>query len=329
MKKRYISTKNWSREKWLKARENTLGGSDAGTLLGYNPYSCKAALWHQKAGLEQKIDKPTLPKIVGRVLEDLVADLWSSYEEDEDPKIAQERTLYNYEAGKKLRECIKTDRIILHKDYDFLAANVDREWIHNKQRRVLECKTISGQASKMYEGGLPPGYYAQTQFYIWIDDFEYAEVPMLIDKDRFIVYRFERDNELIAKLEEEAKDLWARVIGAREALKHGMSREEVIYRFEPNSEDTEAYESFKKQTYKEGTITREGEWTDYQLGLKYKSICKDIKLLGNDKLAISNHFRELMSKEQIAELNFFKGGKITYKATKKGTPVLNISIKEL
>lgn len=50
-----------SREKWLKARKNTIGGSDASAVVGMNPYKTNVDLWAEKTGLvtpEDISDKP-------------------------------------------------------------------------------------------------------------------------------------------------------------------------------------------------------------------------------------------------------------------------------
>lgn len=39
-----------TREEWLKARGNTIGGSDASAIVGMNPYKTNEALWLEKTG---------------------------------------------------------------------------------------------------------------------------------------------------------------------------------------------------------------------------------------------------------------------------------------
>ena len=43
------STRDRSREAWLEKRRLSIGGSDAGTLLGLNPYTSPYALWAEKS----------------------------------------------------------------------------------------------------------------------------------------------------------------------------------------------------------------------------------------------------------------------------------------
>ena len=43
-----ISTANMSREDWLVHRRQAIGGSDAATILGLNPYASPYTLWADK-----------------------------------------------------------------------------------------------------------------------------------------------------------------------------------------------------------------------------------------------------------------------------------------
>ena len=40
-----------SREEWLQARKNHIGGSDASACVGMNPYKDNVQLWEEKKGL--------------------------------------------------------------------------------------------------------------------------------------------------------------------------------------------------------------------------------------------------------------------------------------
>lgn len=45
-----------SREEWLAARKNYIGGSDASAVLGMNPYKTNLELWKEKTGIVQPED---------------------------------------------------------------------------------------------------------------------------------------------------------------------------------------------------------------------------------------------------------------------------------
>ena len=67
-----VKTVGLSREDWLEYRRKGLGGSDASTVCGLNPYSCKLTLWADKTGrLPEKEDSEAMR--TGRDLEQYVA----------------------------------------------------------------------------------------------------------------------------------------------------------------------------------------------------------------------------------------------------------------
>ena len=45
-----------SREAWLQARQNHIGGSDAAACVGMNPYKDNVQLWEEKMGLVEPED---------------------------------------------------------------------------------------------------------------------------------------------------------------------------------------------------------------------------------------------------------------------------------
>lgn len=66
-----------SREEWLKARKNYIGGSDASAVIGMNPYKTNVDLWAEKTGLvipEDISDKPYVK--YGHDAEPLLRDLF-------------------------------------------------------------------------------------------------------------------------------------------------------------------------------------------------------------------------------------------------------------
>ena len=72
MSKVIVNTNGLSREEWLAYRRKGLGGSDASTVCGLNPYSCKLTLWADKTGrLPEKEDTEAMR--TGRDLEDYVS----------------------------------------------------------------------------------------------------------------------------------------------------------------------------------------------------------------------------------------------------------------
>ena len=81
MKLKKIPTRNLTYDEWVElrmglVRDGMVGGSDASTILGLNPWTSKVNRWNQSLGTSNihTIDNEVM--FHGRLLEDYVADLW-------------------------------------------------------------------------------------------------------------------------------------------------------------------------------------------------------------------------------------------------------------
>lgn len=82
-----IPTAKLTYEEWVELRKSLVykgmvGGSDASTLLGLNPWTSKITRWNQSVGTAniKNIDNEVM--FHGRLLEDYVADLWQYWTGD-------------------------------------------------------------------------------------------------------------------------------------------------------------------------------------------------------------------------------------------------------
>ena len=74
--KRLISTRNLSKEDWLRYRKCGITGTDAGAILGLNPYRSAFQVYHDKiSDTIENIDNEAMRQ--GRDLEDYVAQRFS------------------------------------------------------------------------------------------------------------------------------------------------------------------------------------------------------------------------------------------------------------
>ena len=64
-----------SHEEWLKIRKGYIGGSDAGAIIGLNPYNSAFSVWAEKTGQTPEFEG-NISTRVGTYLEDLVAKLF-------------------------------------------------------------------------------------------------------------------------------------------------------------------------------------------------------------------------------------------------------------
>lgn len=139
-----ISTVDMSHEEWLRYRKLGIGGSDAGSICGLNPYSSAIAVFQDKTQKEagEKEDNEAMRQ--GRDLEEYVARRFME------------------ETGKKVR---RANAIYGHPDHDFMMANVDRLVVG--ENAGLECKTASAySADKWKDGHIPESYEIQCHHYM-------------------------------------------------------------------------------------------------------------------------------------------------------------------
>lgn len=185
-----ISTKGMSREEWQKSRMETIGGSDAASVIGLNPYKSPYALWAEKSGKVIPEDISMKESVrLGVELEDYVARRFTE------------------ETGKKVK---RDTAIIKNDDYPFAHANVDRMVIGEKAG--LECKTTSVLNLKKFKNGeYPATYYAQCVHYLAVTGLKKWYLAVLILGQDFKVFEIERDEDEIKALMEAEQAFWDRV----------------------------------------------------------------------------------------------------------------------
>jgi putative phage-type endonuclease len=186
-----VSTKNMSREEWLERRRRTIGGSDAGTVLGLNKYNSPYALWAEKTGRvipDDISDKESVR--LGNDLEDYVAQRW------------MEAT------GKKLR---KDNHIYYNSDYPFAHANIDRDVVG--EDAGFEAKTTSSWEviQQCREGNYPDSWYTQMVHYMMVTGKQRWYLGVLCLGKGFYEFTIERDEAEIAALANEEELFWGHV----------------------------------------------------------------------------------------------------------------------
>ena len=175
------AVKDLSREEWLELRRSGIGGSDAATVVGLNPYSSKLTLYADKKGiLPEKEDSERMR--LGRDLEDYVAQRFCEA------------------TGKKVK---RSGYMWRHPMYEFITVNIDREVVG--EEAFLECKTTMNYEKHDYDSGeIPPYYYAQCVHGMAVTGCERAYLAVLVFGKGFYRFEIKRDeNEIKALLENE------------------------------------------------------------------------------------------------------------------------------
>lgn len=185
----------------MELRMSGIGGSDASTVCGVNPYKTSYELYLEKTGQIECDDLSDNQAVhFGNVLEDVVATEYAS------------RTQQN------LRRC---NQFIRDDEMDFLIANIDRDVVGSK--RILECKTAGQYMSNdwgpgcrlgddgsflSFDDGVPMPYLMQVTHYMAVCKVPEADLAVLIGGRDFRVYRLTFDADLWASMLRQYMTFW-------------------------------------------------------------------------------------------------------------------------
>lgn len=205
-------------EEWLGERRKGIGGSDAGAILGLNPYKSAYTLWGEKIGMIPDEVPDNEAMRLGRDMEQYVAERFS---EATGKKV--QRSGYSFESTAN----------------PFMRANVDRFLV--SENAGLECKTANALTHTDYEGGdIPPSYYAQCYHYMAVTGADAWYIAILVMGKGFYWHRIERDEGEIQALVESEKEFWQLVQDRKPPVLDGSdsTKETLIYKDQPLEDET-------------------------------------------------------------------------------------------
>lgn len=174
---------------WLKIRNKGLGGSDAGAIMGLNPYMSPYQLWLEKTGQVEPED-----------LSDNEAVYWGTVNE---PNVARRFTEVT---GKKLyrRGTLQSDT------HPFMLANVDRMIIG--EHAGLECKTANAFAGKSWKDDeIPASYYCQCLHYMAVTGADMWYIAVLLGGNHFEWKPIPRNDDDVSALVDAETEFWRKV----------------------------------------------------------------------------------------------------------------------
>ena len=171
--KRLISTRNLSKEDWLRYRKCGITGTDAGAILGLNPYRSAFQVYHDKiSDTIENIDNEAMRQ--GRDLEDYVARRFAEA------------------SGLRVRHEYSMLRSI---DHPCMLADIDRRIIG--ERAGLECKTSRDITMARYRNGeYPMEYYCQCLHYLAVTGWDCWYLAVLVYGTDLLIYKICRDEVL-------------------------------------------------------------------------------------------------------------------------------------
>lgn len=179
------STKDLSREDWLKTRKQGLGGSDISAIFGLNRWKSPVDVYLDKAGLSEPAEESEY-MYWGAVLEEVVA------------------REFTRRTGYKVR---RRNAVLVNDDYPYLLANIDRELVG--ERVGLECKTASAyKAAEWEDDKVPDEYMLQVQHYMAVTGYKAWWLAILIGGNTFRILQVDRDDEIIELIKDRAQEFW-------------------------------------------------------------------------------------------------------------------------
>lgn len=271
-----------SREKWMAARRQGIGASDAAKILGESRFSDPVGLWMVKTGrAEEEITNEEAVEF-GNILQPVVANVFAK------------------KTGRMVRNPAgaKGGTFVLHQhpEFSFLQASLDYEQLAPDRPGIgaLEIKTGHFYTTSRWDNGeAPDEYLIQLQHQLGVTGYQWGSLAVLLGNQDFRWLDVERDDEFIELLFEVEKEFWEHVLNDTPPSPRG-----------PLSSDALA------KLYRTGngeTIILPGEFVD--IDEEYQRIKEQLSELGKRE-------KELKGKLQaaIGEATFgvVPGGRATY-----------------
>ena len=162
-----------SHEEWLEARSKGIGGSDAGTILGVNPYKGVYSLWAEKTGRTPDVFKGNEATRLGQAFERPIAEQYAKQIADQNIAVVAWPVLLQ---GKDEWQLANVDFLLCYvTDYnahDFELGKVNDYYgddLPLGTRGILEIKTTGlvgrGNAEAWEDDQVPASYRAQGAHY--------------------------------------------------------------------------------------------------------------------------------------------------------------------
>ena len=262
-----VSTKDMSHEEWVARRRESIGGSDAASVIGLNPYKSAYSLWAEKTKKVPEFEG-NLATEVGSYLEEFVAKK------------------FEQETGKKVR---RENAFIYNDKYPHSHANVDR--VICNESALLEIKTTDSLNLKKFKNNeYPANYYCQAMHYLAITGKERCYLAVLIGNKEFRWFTIERDEEEIAALMKAEESFWNNVkTNTPPAVDGTDSTSKTISTIYPDSDGD--------------TVSLMAYETDL---MQYLALGTQIKALKEQQDEMANRVKAFMSEAGRGESNRYK-----------------------
>lgn len=261
--KKLIATKDLSVEEWLHYRRQGIGGSDASTILGVNPYNSILRLWEDKTGRYPVEEMENEYTHFGHVMEPVI------------------RREFERRTGYRVR---RSNFILQSTEHPFMLADLDGT-TRDKEGNicVFEAKTASEYKRPVWEKGIPDEYMAQLQHYLLVTGYPKAYICAVVGGNSFYCHEIHRDEAYMDRLLLAEKKFWDCVVSGLPPKPDG-------------SASTSAFLGEKYKNGKREEIFLPGEAE--RLAEAYGELEKDIRELKTRKEEISNQLKAMLGENE-------------------------------
>jgi putative phage-type endonuclease len=325
-------------DEWFKERQNRIGSSDVGTVLGLTAeYKHPVETYYEKINPIIETRGDNAPMFWGRELEDKVAEIWQYWDGTESGYIT------NRNEGKVIRKARRMNAIVVNSDYPWLAVNNDRVAIKGQVSMAdgglildhpfpVECKTIHTAEASKWEVGVPPYHLAQVTTQMIVMGVGYGEIAVFDNYRTFKVIPVKLDEEYADYLINITKEFWyKRVVPAKEIIKQvGWldfgNLDPRVQELEPPTDGSKALEQFWSKKMK-GRLTEEVLKGDEAFHfhadkMKYwQAVEKGAKTHANFH---KNSMIEVMKREKVSKVDLGSSGYCSW-SERKGSEKLTFN----
>lgn len=185
-----------NREEWLAGRGKGIGASEAGTVLGLNPFCTPYELWRYKKGIDPPQTENFAMK-AGHYLEDAVS------------------MFFRDESGAHIIKASTDDFTIYDSERPWLRVSPDRTfwrpWAkHNEaEKSILECKTTQ---LTIDPDNLPKHWFCQIQMNMGVAEYKDGALAWLTMGRDFGYRDIEFDKEFYDWMTDQITEYWQRYI---------------------------------------------------------------------------------------------------------------------
>lgn len=311
-----------SREDWLRLRQmdGALGGSDVGTLMGWNYYFSKIELFYQKIGLNFEAKESQNEAMYwGSTNERNIMET-AQYYDFNDPQAY----IYNKSSGNKLRKISQLKYSVRNPEIPYMNANVDGLIDFNarafKARRIAESKTITRQSAEMWET-IPPYHLGQVMMYMYVLKpmlkEQCAEIYYLQDGNKFSGWEIPQNENLLEILATECEKFYKKVKQGLEIVSNVFdhdNRTKYLSQIEPDPDDTKGYEQFQREALirKKSFVKIRGDQNIQEVAEKFTDLDAEIKSKDKDLQLYKNQIMKTLNDHSANIIELDNGGKITF-----------------